>query len=67
MDIPCECGMITSECSGIGATAPGYITLGKAWAYGDVSNVGTPEDTSDGGAVWWCRLYFSSRFFGFFI
>ena len=35
---------------GIGATAPGYITLGKAWAYGDVSNVGTPEDTSDGGA-----------------
>lgn len=35
---------------GIGATAPGYITLGQAWAYGDVTNVGKPEDTSDGGA-----------------
>lgn len=35
---------------GIGATAPGYITLGTSWAYGDVTNVGKPEDTSDGGS-----------------
>lgn len=34
---------------GIGATAPGYITLGKAWAYGDAQNVGKEGDTSDGG------------------
>ena len=27
---------------GIGATAPGYITLGTSWAYGDVTNVGKP-------------------------
>lgn len=36
---------------GIGANAPGYITLGTSWAYGDISNVGDPEkDTSDGGS-----------------
>ena len=35
---------------GIGATAPGYITLGSSWAYGDITNVGKPEDTSDGGS-----------------
>lgn len=35
---------------GIGANAPGYITLGTSWAYGDISNVGKPNDTSDGGA-----------------
>ena len=35
---------------GIGATAPGYITLGSSWAYGDISNVGKPNDTSDGGS-----------------
>lgn len=34
----------------IGATAPGYITLGSSWAYGDIANVGSPEDTSDGGS-----------------
>lgn len=34
----------------MGANAPGYITLGTSWAYGDVSNVGKPNDTSDGGA-----------------
>lgn len=36
---------------GIGANAPGYITLGTSWAYGDIANVSNPEkDTSDGGA-----------------
>lgn len=37
---------------GIGATAPGYITLGKSWAYGDIEATLNPEleDTSDGGA-----------------
>ena len=35
---------------GIGATAPGYITLGSSWAYGDITNVGKPNDTSDGGS-----------------
>lgn len=35
---------------GIGATAPGYITTGTSWAYGDIANVGKPEDTSDGGS-----------------
>ena len=35
---------------GIGATAPGYITTGTSWAYGDISNVGTENDTSDGGS-----------------
>lgn len=35
---------------GIGANAPGYITLGTSWAYGDIANVGKPNDTSDGGA-----------------
>lgn len=37
---------------GIGATAPGYITLGKSWAYGDIEATTNPslEDTSDGGA-----------------
>ena len=34
----------------MGANAPGYITLGTSWAYGDVSNVGKPNDTSDGGS-----------------
>lgn len=35
----------------LGANAPGYITLGTSWAYGDISNVGDPEkDTSDGGS-----------------
>ena len=34
----------------MGATAPGYLTLGTSWAYGDVANVGKPNDTSDGGA-----------------
>lgn len=37
---------------GIGATAPGYITLGQAWAYGDIEATMDPskEDTSDGGS-----------------
>lgn len=34
----------------MGANAPGYITLGTSWAYGDIANVGKPNDTSDGGA-----------------
>ena len=34
----------------MGATAPGYITTGTSWAYGDIANVGKPEDTSDGGS-----------------
>lgn len=36
----------------LGATAPGYLTLGKAWAYGDIEATMDPsrEDTSDGGA-----------------
>ena len=44
---------------GIGATAPGYITLGTSWAYGDVTNVGKPEDTSDGGS--YGGIEFTSR------
>ncbi len=40
-----------AESMGIGANAPGYITLGTSWAYGDIANVSNPEkDTSDGGA-----------------
>lgn len=40
-----------AESMGIGANAPGYITLGTSWAYGDITNVSNPEkDTSDGGA-----------------
>ena len=37
---------------GIGATAPGYITLGSSWAYGDIEATMDPdlEDTSDGGS-----------------
>lgn len=35
---------------GMGANAPGYITLGTSWAYGDIANVGKPNDTSDGGS-----------------
>lgn len=34
----------------MGANAPGYITLGTSWAYGDIANVGKPNDTSDGGS-----------------
>lgn len=45
--------------SGFGATAPGYITLGSSWAYGDISNVGGPNDTSDGGS--YGSLAFSYR------
>ena len=40
-----------AESMGVGANAPGYITLGTSWAYGDITNVSNPEkDTSDGGA-----------------
>ena len=37
---------------GIGATAPGYITTGTSWAYGDIEATMNPdlEDTSDGGS-----------------
>ncbi len=39
---------------GIGATAPGYITTGTSWAYGDIAATTSPdpdlEDTSDGGS-----------------
>ena len=36
----------------LGATAPGYITTGTSWAYGDVAATMNPglEDTSDGGS-----------------
>ena len=35
----------------MGSTAPAYITLGKAWNYGDAFNIANPEkDKSDGGA-----------------
>lgn len=33
----------------MGDTAPGYLTLGTPWAYGDVANAGKDGDTSDGG------------------
>ena len=39
------------EAFGMGSTAPAYITLGKAWNYGDALNIANPEkDKSDGGA-----------------
>lgn len=39
------------EAFGMGSTAPAYITLGKAWNYGDAFNIANPEkDKSDGGA-----------------
>ena len=39
------------EAWGMGSTAPAYITLGKAWNYGDALNIANPEkDKSDGGA-----------------
>ena len=34
----------------LGSTAPGYITLGDAWAYGDVEGVISGNDKSDGGS-----------------
>lgn len=34
----------------LGSTAPGYITLGEAWAYGDVEGVISGNDKSDGGS-----------------
>ena len=36
----------------LGATAPGYITTGTSWAYGDIAATMNPnlEDTSDGGS-----------------
>lgn len=34
----------------LGSTAPGYITLGDAWAYGDVDGVISGNDKSDGGS-----------------
>ena len=34
----------------LGSTAPGYITLGDAWAYGDVGGVISGNDKSDGGS-----------------
>lgn len=39
------------EALGMGSTAPAYITLGRAWNYGDALNISNPEkDKSDGGA-----------------
>ena len=39
------------EAWGMGSTAPAYITLGRAWNYGDALNISNPEkDKSDGGA-----------------